>query len=124
MTNIKNLIERLNKILEENPLAPAIARETVEALTQLTAGDVAMPPLDFEECTDNATFSCDAGYSPETLQAYGDKRAAAAVLAERERCAKLVEGNHLVSGGNGPNFSFGWSMALKACVDAIRKGTS
>lgn len=42
------------------------------------------------------------------------------VAAERERCATLVEGNHILSGGNGPNFCFGWESALKACANAIR----
>lgn len=40
--------------------------------------------------------------------------------AALEECAKLVEANHIVSGGNGPNFNFGWETALGACAAAIR----
>ncbi len=40
--------------------------------------------------------------------------------AALEECAKLVETNHIVSGGNGPNFNFGWETALSACAKAIR----
>lgn len=49
------------------------------------------------------------------------ERLSAAVLHERERCAALCKGNHILSGGNGPNFNMGWGMALESCAAAIAK---
>ena len=49
------------------------------------------------------------------MRAYGDARAAAAVLAERERCAKLCERE--LTGLMPAHAAFN---ALSRCVDAIR----
>lgn len=57
-------------------------------------------------------------HTDEEVRAYAE----AAVARERERCATLCETNELLSGGNGPNFAFGWGTAIKNCADAIRKG--
>lgn len=49
------------------------------------------------------------------------ERFAALVRAQAlEEAAKLCEGNHILSGGNGPNFNRGWDIALRSCAKAIR----
>lgn len=41
-------------------------------------------------------------------------------LAALEEAAKACEQNKLLSGGNGPNFSFGWATAIECSAEAIR----
>lgn len=48
----------------------------------------------------------------------GEAQARAEAL---EQAAKFVEENRLISGGNGPNFSFGWAEAVEASALGIRE---
>ena len=56
----------------------------------------ALPALDFEECTDGATFSCDAGYSPETLRARDIEVAKCVLEAVADRLEHDEYGGYLV----------------------------
>ena len=41
--------------------------------------------------------------------------------SELEALAAKIEGNHIISGGNGPNFSMGWSMANEVSARMVRE---
>ena len=92
---------------------PALPWEDCQAdnaLESLTAGDVALP----EPISNDA--SGEFWYEPEQLIDYGSRRAAAAVLAERERCA--LEAEHWQKISTTPGHACGQYIAA-----AIRKGT-
>lgn len=83
---MKNLIERLrNDTLDD---ISDTALEAADALERLTAGDVEMPAPCHHEMDGKI---CVGYFSEAQLKDYGDRRAAAAVLAERERCAKALD---------------------------------
>ena len=98
-----------------------------DALERLTAGDVALPETHLSEVYNPHTQErqlSETGiayygshwkfvrtlYTHEELIDYGNRRAAAAVLAERERCAVLMESQHT------------WITNVAASA-LIRKGT-
>ncbi|MDE3021931.1 MAG: hypothetical protein KGI54_08735 [Pseudomonadota bacterium] len=100
---MKDLIERLrNDTLDD---ISDTALEAADALEMLTAGDTEMPEPVHHEMDG---YVCVGYFSEAQLKDYGDRRAAAAVLAERERCAKVCE-----------SIRSNWNY----CADAIRKGT-
>ena len=60
-----------------------------------------LPSLDFEEYSDDTTFSCEAGYSPETLRAYS-LEVARVVL---EGAANWIRTQRMVTPANGFEFA-------------------
>lgn len=84
---MKDLIERLqNDTLDD---ISDTALEVADALERLTAGDVEMPKPTIEFMSGHRE---PVGiYDADDIKDYGDQRAAAAVLAERERCADVIE---------------------------------
>lgn len=60
-----------------------------------------------------------AGYPASYVQAYAKAYAARAVLAERERCARIVEGERLCD-QTGSDGDAGYELAITHCAAAIR----
>lgn len=118
---MKDLIERLrNDTLDD---ISDTALEAADALERLTAGDIEMPAPCHHEMDGKI---CVGYFSEAQLKDYGDRRAAAAVIAERERCAMVCETTQWSSG------IVWWKTATKSeistrsakeCASAIRKGT-
>jgi len=106
---MKDLIQRLLAAanLTANEEA-ALLEEAADALERLTAGDVALPEPAHRG--HESTGSYFDSYTKSQLIDYGNRRAAAAVLAERERIAAwyLKDTAHLPE---------------DELADAIRKGT-
>lgn len=76
---MKDLIERLRNDTLDYIFDTAL--EAADALERLTAGDVEMPEHE-------PIHKFMSAYTIAQLKDYGDQRAAAAVLAERERCLR------------------------------------
>jgi chemotaxis protein CheY-P-specific phosphatase CheC len=102
-----------------------IAEEAADVLSRLTAGDVSLPEPDVKDWTESASGMTHRRYSHTRaqLQDYGDRRAAAAVLAERERCAKVCQ--DMKRDCDEPDsMQASLNHQMMSCADAIRKETS
>jgi hypothetical protein len=122
MSDLADAVSRLTAV----SLQPAHDQVTIECLNdkvmylqgkldRLTAGDVSLPQA-FEMLSDLQSGTL-VVVRKDACQDYGDRRAAAAVLAERERCASVSESWTNYYGV--PVSSIGPRIAA-----AIRKGTS
>ena len=93
MNEMKDLIQRLKAGAFPKGMGHwgDLHCEAADALERLTAGDVKLPELDRELLHDNPNTRDIADYINGLLIDYGNRRAAAAVLAERERIADSVK---------------------------------
>lgn len=103
--NYADLIARL-----QNAPYSHLNEEAADALTQLTAGDGELPGHPEPMTMKWSDLECRA------IKDYGDRRSAAAVMAERERCAKLCENLGPPDGIKGQIVGNFW------CAENIRKG--
>ncbi|MDE3022286.1 MAG: hypothetical protein KGI54_10535 [Pseudomonadota bacterium] len=99
---MKDLIERLRNILGARSEHVDLAHEAADALERLTAGEVEMPEQvgvalvrNYEGAGEYRSLSFDfdehsAKYSINQLKDYGDRRAAAAVLAEHDQIVGFI----------------------------------
>lgn len=105
-----------------NPPAKHYLDEAADALSRLTAGDVTLPSATVTISGDGQPFAGN-WYNINRLKDYGDRRAAAAVLAERERCAKVCQ-DMKRDCGEPDSMQASLNRQMMSCADAIRKGTS
>ena len=110
---MKELIDKLRVLAFGMALEPIIHQSVVDdisnaadALERLTAGNSEMLPMPFIQTENNLIAWC---------KDYGDQRAAAAVLAEQERCVKVCD-DHAADIARGHDLGQAYS-------EVIRKGT-
>ena len=111
---MKDLIGQLHDASRYSSIDGSWAKKAADALDRLTAGDVELPTA--------TTFCLGSNIIPGEwcrageVEDYGDRRAASAVLAERERCALICDDVSLVADDDVNGIS-------ADCARAIRKGT-
>lgn len=100
----------------------------------MSDADVKMPPLPetrYVLAREGDGYTADMilsepGYSDDHLYDYAKAYARAAVLAERERCAKVCEAEHVLESldtESGHPCDISYNTALRDAAAAIRKGT-
>ena len=120
---MKELIERLrtDSIFDSSTLG----NETADLLERLTSGDVELPTT-CKMLSDLQSGTIEV-VRADAVQDYGDRRAAAAVLAERERIAKFCETQKfmtLMPEDSAANLRMqGMHYCAKELAKLIRKGT-
>lgn len=113
---MKDIIERLRNDTLDDISDTALA--AADALERLTAGDVEMPVGYSNRPWDYAGSL----WIQSQLKDYGDRRAAAAVMAELERRAVVCQ-NMKKACGEPDSMQASLNRQMMSCADAIRKGT-
>jgi hypothetical protein len=109
--NRAELIARLKQTNQFQPNADVTTEDVVGVLERLTAGDVSLP--DHPE----PMVMKWSELEKKAISDYGARCTASAVLAERDRCAKVCEAEDVVLGDYAPGVQ-------ERIAAAIRKGTS
>jgi hypothetical protein len=105
--------------MSELSMSMFATREDYEAAKKAAMGDVKLPELPKpanEADSDDCTYACPEGFDADQMREY----ARAAVLAERERCAKLLEPQYY----NEPYGEGYRQLEPEQIAAAIRKGNA